>query len=81
MPNGFASLTTSSGAQGTKLHKKEDEKDLVTKGDEISNMKILSTLAKYLWNKDNMEFRLRVLTALGFLVGAKVSNYNYHPYM
>ncbi|KAJ0539482.1 putative ABC-type Cd(2+) transporter [Helianthus annuus] len=71
--NGFASLTTSSGAQGTK-HDKKDEKNLVTKGDEISNTKILGTLAKYLWMKDNMEFRLRVITALGFLVGAKVMN-------
>ncbi|KAI3760328.1 hypothetical protein L1987_50722 [Smallanthus sonchifolius] len=71
--NGFASLTTSSGAQETK-HNKKDEKDLVTKGEEISNTQILSTLAKYLWMKDNMEFRLRVITALGFLVGAKVMN-------
>ncbi|KAI3806225.1 hypothetical protein L1987_22124 [Smallanthus sonchifolius] len=71
--NGFASLTTSSGAQGIKDNKK-DEKNLVTKGEEISNTKILSTLAKYLWMKDNMEFRLRVITALGFLVGAKVMN-------
>lgn len=35
-------------------------------------MKILSTLAKYLWSKDNPEFRFRVIMALGFLVGAKV---------
>ncbi|KAL8225075.1 hypothetical protein R6Q57_017632 [Mikania cordata] len=73
VPNGFASLTTSSGAQGTK-HFKEDEKNLVTKGEEISNTKILMTLAKYLWMKDNLEFRLRVIAALGFLVGAKVMN-------
>ncbi|KAI3678604.1 hypothetical protein L6452_37903 [Arctium lappa] len=74
VPNGYASLTTSSGPQGTKKNKEDDEKDLVTKADQISNTKILSTLAKYLWMKDNMEFRLRVLTALGFLVGAKVMN-------
>ncbi|KAJ0076101.1 hypothetical protein Patl1_35077 [Pistacia atlantica] len=37
-------------------------------------MKILRTLASYLWMKDNVEFRLRVITALGFLVGAKVLN-------
>ncbi|KAK1412706.1 hypothetical protein QVD17_34169 [Tagetes erecta] len=73
VPNGFASLTTSSGAQGIKNDKK-DEKNLVTKGEEISNTKILGTLAKYLWMKDNMEFRFRVLAALGFLVGAKVMN-------
>ncbi|KVH94153.1 AAA+ ATPase domain-containing protein [Cynara cardunculus var. scolymus] len=64
MPNGIATLTTSSGAQGAKKNKEDDEKDLVAKGDEISNMKILSTLAKYLWMKDNIEFRLRVLMAL-----------------
>ncbi|KAL7582268.1 hypothetical protein Lser_V15G42072 [Lactuca serriola] len=72
--NGVASLTTSSGEQGTKQKKEDDEKNLVTKGDEISNTKILSTLAKILWMKDNLEFKLRVLTALGFLVGAKVMN-------
>lgn len=36
-------------------------------------MKILRTLASYLWMKDNLEFRLRVVAALGFLVGAKVA--------
>lgn len=76
MRNGFASLK-SGGAQGTKHNKKPDGKDLVMKGYEISNMEILSTPAKYLWKKDYMELRLRVLTAaLGFLVGAKVSSYN-----
>ncbi|KAF5782272.1 putative ABC-type Cd(2+) transporter [Helianthus annuus] len=78
-PNGYASLTTSSDndAKGKKLNKKWEESqetDLVTKGERINNAKILSTLAKYLWMKDNMEFRLRVLTAMGFLVGAKVLN-------
>ncbi|PWA51306.1 ABC transporter of the mitochondrion 1 [Artemisia annua] len=72
-PNGFATLTTSSAA-GPKHNKEKNEKSLVTKGEEISNAKILGTLAKYLWMKDNMEFRLRVLAALGFLVGAKVMN-------
>ncbi|MED6204420.1 ABC transporter B member 25 [Stylosanthes scabra] len=37
-------------------------------------MKILRTLASYLWMKDNPEFRFRVVAALGFLVGAKVLN-------
>ncbi|KAM0064410.1 putative ABC-type Cd(2+) transporter [Helianthus debilis subsp. tardiflorus] len=79
MPNGYASLTTSSDndAKGKKLNKKWEESqktNLVTKGERINNAKILSTLAKYLWMKDNMEFRLRVLTAMGFLVGAKVLN-------
>ncbi|PWA95964.1 ABC transporter of the mitochondrion 1 [Artemisia annua] len=73
-PNGFATLTTSSAAEGPKHNKEKNEKSLVTKGEEVSNAKILGTLAKYLWMKDNMEFRLRVLAALGFLVGAKVMN-------
>ncbi|CAM8984046.1 unnamed protein product [Rhodiola kirilowii] len=42
--------------------------------EQISNTQILRTLAKYLWLKDNFEFRLRVGIALGFLVGAKVLN-------
>ncbi|KAI3829911.1 hypothetical protein L1987_04042 [Smallanthus sonchifolius] len=76
MPNGYASLSTSSGndANGKKLNKKGEETNLVTKGEQINNAKILSTLAKYLWMKDNTEFRFRVLTAMGFLVGAKVMN-------
>uniref|UniRef100_A0A2P2JNH8 ABC transmembrane type-1 domain-containing protein n=1 Tax=Rhizophora mucronata TaxID=61149 RepID=A0A2P2JNH8_RHIMU len=37
-------------------------------------MKILRTLASYIWMKDNPEFRLRVVAALAFLVGAKVLN-------
>lgn len=39
---------------------------------QVADVKILRTLASYLWMKDNPEFRLRVLTALAFLVGAKV---------
>jgi hypothetical protein len=39
---------------------------------EVADTKIFRTLASYLWMKDNPEFRLRVLTALAFLVGAKV---------
>ncbi|KVI03744.1 AAA+ ATPase domain-containing protein [Cynara cardunculus var. scolymus] len=75
MPNGYASLATSNSddSKGTNQDKKGEGKDLIMKGEQINNAKILSTLAKYLWMKDNMEFRLRVLTAMGFLVGAKVS--------
>lgn len=45
-----------------------------SKGSEsqVADMKILRTLASYLWMKDNSEFHLRVIMALGFLVGAKV---------
>ncbi|XVF05874.1 hypothetical protein REPUB_Repub05bG0210700 [Reevesia pubescens] len=46
----------------------------VTEKRHAADMKILRTLAGYLWMKDNFEFRLRVMTALGFLVGAKLLN-------
>ncbi|KAL8258862.1 hypothetical protein R6Q59_026815 [Mikania micrantha] len=76
MPNGYASLATSSDndGNGKKLNRKGEETNFVAKGEQITNAKILGTLAKYLWMKDNMEFRFRVLTAMGFLVGAKVMN-------
>jgi len=38
----------------------------------VADVKILRTLASYLWMKDNFEFRVRVIAALGLLVGAKV---------
>ncbi|KDP45669.1 hypothetical protein JCGZ_17276 [Jatropha curcas] len=41
---------------------------------QVADVKILRTLASYLWMKDNLEFRLRVVTALAFLIGAKVLN-------
>ncbi|XP_052302425.1 ABC transporter B family member 25, mitochondrial isoform X3 [Populus trichocarpa] len=41
---------------------------------QVADTKILRTLASYLWMEDNPEFRLRVVLALGFLVGAKVLN-------
>ncbi|KAI5555902.1 hypothetical protein BDE02_19G116300 [Populus trichocarpa] len=41
---------------------------------QLADMKILRTLASYLWMKDNPEFRLRVLLSLGFLLVAKVLN-------
>ncbi|XP_027333792.1 ABC transporter B family member 25, mitochondrial isoform X2 [Abrus precatorius] len=42
--------------------------------EQVADMKILRTLASYLWMKDNLEFRVRVIAALGLLVGAKVLN-------
>ncbi|ERN04280.1 hypothetical protein AMTR_s00077p00170260 [Amborella trichopoda] len=42
--------------------------------EQVADMKILRTLAKYLWLEDNLEFRARVIMALGLLVGAKVLN-------
>ncbi|XP_068668673.1 ABC transporter B family member 25, mitochondrial [Aristolochia californica] len=40
----------------------------------VADTRILKTLAKYLWLKDNFEFRVRIFVALGLLVGAKVLN-------
>lgn len=71
---GYALLSTSSGdINGAKQVVKQNiSRD--AKVDQIPDMKMLTTLAKYLWSKDNLEFRLRVIAALGFLVGAKVLN-------
>ncbi|KAK4771706.1 hypothetical protein SAY86_013481 [Trapa natans] len=44
------------------------------KDDRVADTKILGTLISYIWMKDNPEFRLRVIMALGFLVSAKVLN-------
>lgn len=55
---------------------KQSAEQIVVKGppdQKVADMKILRTLASYLWMKDNFEFRLRVIVALGLLVGAKVS--------
>ncbi|RDY07962.1 ABC transporter B family member 25, partial [Mucuna pruriens] len=41
---------------------------------QVADVKILRTLASYLWMKDNFEFRVRVVVALSLLVGAKVLN-------
>ncbi|KAK7372252.1 hypothetical protein VNO80_05627 [Phaseolus coccineus] len=41
---------------------------------QVADVKILRTLASYLWMKDNLEFRVRIIAALGLLVGAKVLN-------
>lgn len=42
--------------------------------EQIADMRILRTLAKYLWLEDTYEFRFRVVLALGLLVTAKVLN-------
>jgi ABC transporter ATM len=42
-------------------------------GGQIADIKILKSLAGYLWMKDNLEFQFRVVAALFLLVGAKVS--------
>nr|XP_016508429.1 PREDICTED: ABC transporter B family member 25, mitochondrial-like isoform X2 [Nicotiana tabacum] len=73
MPNGHAMFSTSS-SDGKKPVVKKDETGIAAKSDQISDAKIISTLAKYLWMKDNYEFRFRVIAALTLLVGAKVVN-------
>lgn len=72
MPNGYALLSTSAGD----AEKPKQRGNQVTKGpsdEQVADMKILRTLAGYLWMKDNPEFRLRVVAALGLLIGAKAS--------
>ena len=73
VPNAFALVSTSSGSDGMNGSKKT----VLTKGEDseeqISNSTILATLAKSLWMKDNADFRLRVIAALGLLIGAKVN--------
>lgn len=48
------------------------EKTKLPPQNQVTDTKILRTLASFLWMKENLEFRLRVLAALAFLVGAKV---------
>lgn len=74
MPNGYAMLSTSSSDDGgpKKPIVKKEETEAAAEPDQISNARIISTLAKYLWMKDNFEFRFRVIAALSLLVGAKV---------
>lgn len=77
---GHSWFSTSSNNDGTvpkQAAKQSKANASVAKGppeQQVADMKILRTLAGYLWMRDNTEFRLRVLTALGFLVGAKVSS-------
>lgn len=62
--------TSSAGEKKPLLNKEQTQP--ATEADQISNARIISTLAKYLWMKDNFEFRFRVIAALTLLVGAKV---------
>ncbi|KAB5530257.1 hypothetical protein DKX38_020338 [Salix brachista] len=63
--DGVANKAPSSSSVTTATNKPDQQ---------IADTRILRTLASYLWMKDNPEFRLRVVLALGFLVGAKVLN-------
>ncbi|XP_057544726.1 ABC transporter B family member 25, mitochondrial [Amaranthus tricolor] len=71
---GYALLSTSSGDVNGAKQVIKQKTSQEAKVDQVPDVKILTTLVKYLWSKDNLEFRLRVLAAVGFLVGAKVLN-------
>lgn len=73
-PKVYALFSTASGNVNESKQTMKQKNSQDVKGDRAADMKILTTLAKYLWLKDNLEFRLRVVAALGFLVGAKVLN-------
>ncbi|GMI96895.1 ABC transporter of the mitochondrion 3, STARIK 1, ATP-binding cassette B25 [Hibiscus trionum] len=67
-------LSFSSSASSNDDPKPQNKTSAVTEKKQAADMHILRTLAGYLWMKGNLEFRLRVMTALGFLVGAKILN-------
>ncbi|KAL0458961.1 UNVERIFIED_CONTAM: ABC transporter B family member 25 [Sesamum latifolium] len=62
------------GKPATKQEQTTTLKRIGASGEQVADTKIIATLAKYLWMKDNVEFRLRVIAALGLLIGAKVVN-------
>ncbi|XP_075521888.1 ABC transporter B family member 25, mitochondrial [Primulina tabacum] len=68
-PNGYALFSSETEQKSTAPLKK-----VGASGELVTDSKIISTLAKYLWMKENLEFRLRVITALVLLIGAKVIN-------
>ena len=85
MVNGRISFSTSTPKTSTTTDENSNNKNeakLVKSAsqDRVADMNILRTLATYIWVKDNFEFRLRIITALAFLVGAKVTNYYYYYY-
>jgi len=78
MVNGRISFSTSTPKTSTTTtneNNNENEAKLVKSAsqDRVADINILRTLATYIWVKDNFEFRLRIITALAFLVGAKVT--------
>ena len=68
------SSSASSNDDDKSRNKASSSASPITVRRQVADLKILRTLAGYLWMKDNLEFRLRVMTALGFLVGAKLLN-------
>ncbi|KAL2225455.1 UNVERIFIED_CONTAM: ABC transporter B family member 25 [Sesamum indicum] len=72
-PNGHALFSTEA-KPATKQEQTTTLKRIGASGEQVADTKIIATLAKYLWMKDNVEFRFRVIAALGLLIGAKVVN-------
>ncbi|MCL7032692.1 hypothetical protein MKW94_013698 [Papaver nudicaule] len=73
---GYALFSTAAGdtSNGKPVEKKKENKIVPKENEQAADMRILKTLAKYLWLKDNYEFKLRVILALGLLIGSKVLN-------
>ncbi|KAI3861368.1 hypothetical protein MKW98_000320 [Papaver atlanticum] len=74
---GCAFFSSSAGdtLNGKPVEKKIEKDKVVQKEKEqVADMRILKTLAKYLWLKDNYEFKLRVVLALGLLIGSKAGS-------
>ncbi|KAA3456549.1 ABC transporter B family member 25 [Gossypium australe] len=67
-------LSFSSSTSSNNDDKFQNKASSGTEKRQAADVQILRTLAGYLWMKGNLEFRLRVMTALGFLVGAKLLN-------
>ncbi|CAN6469541.1 unnamed protein product [Victoria cruziana] len=77
--NALFSSSSNNGSVQKQLSRTESQRQLdkqkqESSKDQVADIQILKTLAKYLWLKDNVEFQMRVLLALSLLVGAKVLN-------
>ncbi|KAF3788074.1 ABC transporter B family member 25 [Nymphaea thermarum] len=77
--NALFSSSSNNGAVQKQLSRAESQSQLdkqkqESSKDQVADIQILKTLAKYLWLKDNVEFQMRVLLAVSLLVGAKVLN-------
>ncbi|KAI3832191.1 hypothetical protein MKW92_034273 [Papaver armeniacum] len=73
---GCAFFSSSAGdtSNGKPVEKTIENKIVQQEKEQAADIRILKTLAKYLWLKDNYEFKLRVVLALGLLIGSKVLN-------
>ena len=68
-------LTDKAPGQGTanKVVNPSTDKEKIE--DQVADTEIFRTLAKYLWAKDNLEYRVRFVSALVLLAGAKVGTF------